>query len=88
MMFGTQKLAPMLRRARNAFLSESGIDLDGDESDTRDDDEEEDSVGDEEEGEGVDGLRRRDPKRDVRVLVKMLEIDVSLIFVSDQVSIL
>ena len=79
-MFGTQKLAPMLRRAKNAFTYERSACFDGDSTIAEDDDCSEDA----DEGEG--GGRQRDPQRDVRILAEMLDIDISLIFVSDQVS--
>ena len=34
---------------------------------------------------GEDDGRRRDPQRDVRLIAEMLDIDISLIFVSNQV---
>ena len=71
-MFGTQKLAPMLRRAKDAFVFERSACFDEDDED--------------DEGEEGEEGRQRDPQRDVRILAEMLEIDISLIFVSDQVS--
>ena len=68
-MFGTQKLAPMLRRAKDVFVFERSACFDEDD-----------------EGEEGEEGRQRDPQRDVRILAEMLEIDISLIFVSDQVS--
>ena len=70
-MFGTQKLAPMLRRAKDAFVFERSACFDEDDED--------------DEGEEGEEGRQRDPQRDVRILAEMLEIDISLIFVSDQV---
>ena len=79
-MFGTQKLAPMLRRAKNAFTYERSACFDGN-STTAEDEDSSDGA-----DEGEDDGRQRDPQRDVRILAEMLDIDISLIFVSDQVT--
>ena len=47
----------------------------------------EESESDVEEAEDGEGNgRRKDPQRDVRIIAEMLEIDISMIYVSNQVS--
>ena len=81
-MFGTQKLAPMLRRAKDAFVYERSGCRGEDASITEDEDGSSDC---DEAEEGEANGRRKDPQRDVRIIAEMLEIDISMIYVSDQV---
>ena len=82
MMFGTQKLAPMLRRAKDAFVYERGGCRGEDAAATEDEDGSSDGH-EAEEGEGTG--RRKDPQLDVRIIAEMLDIDISMIYVSNQV---
>ena len=82
-MFGTQKLAPMLRRAKDAFVYERS-DCRGEDAITTEDDDGSSDGDEAEEGEG--NGRQKDPQLDVRIIAKMLEIDISMIYVSNQVS--
>ena len=83
-MFGTQKLAPMLRRAKDAYVYERGGCQEEDAAATTED-KDDGSDGNEAEEGGEGSGRRKDPQRDVRIIAEMLEIDISMIYVSNQV---
>ena len=71
----------MLRRAKDAFIYERSACLNGQSVSSED----EGSSDEDDADQGEDAGRRRDPQRDVRLIAEMLDIDISLIFVSNQV---